>query len=436
MKSITATTYAAVITSMIFALPVSAMSMQSSMMFNGNVMMGSHGTNVSSLQTFLESKGYLHLPMGVAHGYFGAATRRGLKSYQTSVGLRPTGFFGPLTRAAYMKEAAMTSDSSMTHDSGSMSGGASTNGQIGVMVGGALMTPDLDIVQNAVHANNVTTVVAAVKAAGLVDTLQGAGPFTVFAPTNEAFVKLPAGTVETLLKVENLATLKDILTYHVVAGRYTSADLSDGLVLKTVEGKTLTFHKDAAGHITINGKAMVQTADVISRNGVTHVIDTVLSPADGKYADVGVEVGGALMVRNLDIVDNAVNANNVTTVVAAVKAAGLVTTLKGAGPFTVFAPDNAAFAKLPAGTVETLLKPENKATLADILTYHVVAGRFTTGDLYEGQVLTTVEGKTLKIHKVGAQIWINGSAMIETPNVISSNGVTHVIDTVLMPSAN
>ena len=432
MKSITTSTYAAVVTSMIFALPVSAMSMQGSMMISGNVMMGSHGTDVSSLQTFLESKGFLTLPGGVAHGHFGGLTRRALMSYQSSVGIRATGFFGPLTRAAYMKDAAMMSDSSMMHDSGTMAGGA----QVGVMVGGALMTPDLDIVQNAVHANNVTTVVAAVKAAGLVDTLESAGPFTVFAPTNDAFAKLPAGTVDTLVKPENKATLTDILTYHVVAGRYTSADLTDGLVLKTVEGKTLTFHKDAAGHITINGKAMVQTADVISRNGVTHVIDTVLSPADGKYADVGVEVGGALMVRTLDIVDNAVNAGNVTTVVAAVKAAGLVATLKGAGPFTVFAPDNAAFAKLPAGTVETLVKPENKATLTDILTYHVVAGRYTTNDLYDGQILTTVEGKTLKIHKVGAQIWINGSAMIETPNVISSNGVTHVIDTVLMPSAN
>ena len=432
MKAITTSTYAAVVTSMIFALPVSAMSMQGSMMISGSVMVGSHGTDVSSLQTFLESKGFLTLPGGVAHGHFGGLTRRALMSYQSSVGIRATGFFGPLTRAAYMKDAAMMSDSSTMHDSGTMAGGA----QVGVMVGGALMTPDLDIVQNAVHANNVTTVVAAVKAAGLVDTLESAGPFTVFAPTNDAFAKLPAGTVDTLVKPENKATLTDILTYHVVAGRYTSADLTDGLVLKTVEGKTLTFHKDAAGHITINGKAMVQTADVISRNGVTHVIDTVLSPADGKYADVGVEVGGALMVRTLDIVDNAVNAGNVTTVVAAVKAAGLVATLKGAGPFTVFAPDNAAFAKLPAGTVETLVKPENKATLTDILTYHVVAGRYTTNDLYDGQILTTVEGKTLKIHKVGAQIWINGSAMIETPNVISSNGVTHVIDTVLMPSAN
>lgn len=152
------------------------------------------------------------------------------------------------------------------------------NTQEGVMVGGALMTPNLDIVDNAVHANNVTTVVAAVKAAGLVDTLKSAGPFTVFAPTNAAFEKLPAGTVDTLLKPENKKTLVDILTYHVVAGRYTSADLHDGQVLTTVEGKKITINKTANGKIIINGSAMVETADVISSNGVTFVIDSVLMP--------------------------------------------------------------------------------------------------------------------------------------------------------------
>ena len=145
-------------------------------------------------------------------------------------------------------------------------------------------------------------------------------------------------------------------------------------------------------------------------------------------------VGGQMMVRSQDIVDNAVRANNVKTVVAAVKAAGLVDTLKSAGPFTVFAPTDSAFAKLPAGTVETLVKPENKATLVDILTYHVVSGKYTTANLMDGMELTTVEGKKLMIKKDSSgKIWINGSAMIETANVISSNGVTHVIDTVLMP---
>ena len=148
----------------------------------------------------------------------------------------------------------------------------------------------------------------------------------------------------------------------------------------------------------------------------------------------GVMVGGALMTPNRDIVDNAINANNVTTVVAAVSAAGLVDTLKSAGPFTVFAPTNAAFEKLPAGTVDTLLKPENKAKLTSILTYHVVPGRYTASDLSDGQMLTTVQGQMLTISKRDGKIMVNGSAMVETADVISSNGVTFVIDAVLMPT--
>lgn len=153
---------------------------------------------------------------------------------------------------------------------------------------------------------------------------------------------------------------------------------------------------------------------------------------DNTMKEEGVMVGGAAMLPSRDIVDNAVLASNVTTVVAAVKAAGLVDTLKSAGPFTVFAPNNAAFAKLPAGTVDTLLKPENKATLTSILTYHVVAGRYTSADLTDGQMLKTVQGQTLKITKKDGKIWIN-DAMVETADVISKNGVTFVIDTVLMP---
>jgi uncharacterized surface protein with fasciclin (FAS1) repeats len=148
----------------------------------------------------------------------------------------------------------------------------------------------------------------------------------------------------------------------------------------------------------------------------------------------GVMVGGALMTPNRDIVDNAINANNVTTVVAAVSAAGPVDTLKSAGPFTVFAPTNAAFEKLPAGTVDTLLKPENKAKLTSILTYHVVPGRYTASDLSDGQMLTTVQGQMLTISKRDGKIMVNGSAMVETADVISSNGVTFVIDAVLMPT--
>jgi uncharacterized surface protein with fasciclin (FAS1) repeats len=151
-----------------------------------------------------------------------------------------------------------------------------------VMVGGAAMFPSKNIIQNAVHSKDHTTLVAAVKAAGLVDTLEGTGPFTVFAPTNAAFGKLPAGTVDTLVKPENKATLTKILTYHVVTGRLEASDLSDGKKLKTVEGEELTVRK-ADGKVMIvdakGGSATVTIPNVNQSNGVIHVVDTVLMPA-------------------------------------------------------------------------------------------------------------------------------------------------------------
>jgi uncharacterized surface protein with fasciclin (FAS1) repeats len=151
-----------------------------------------------------------------------------------------------------------------------------------VMVGGAAMFPSKNIIQNAVNSKDHTTLVAAVKAAGLVETLQGKGPFTVFAPTNTAFGKLPAGTVDTLVKPENKATLTKILTYHVVPGRLAASDLKDGMKLKTAEGEQLsvklqdgkTWIVDAKG-----GTSMVTISNVNQSNGVIHVVDTVLMPA-------------------------------------------------------------------------------------------------------------------------------------------------------------
>jgi len=151
-----------------------------------------------------------------------------------------------------------------------------------VMVGGAAMFPSKNIVQNAVNSKDHTTLVAAVKAAGLVETLESKGPFTVFAPTNTAFGKLPAGTVDTLVKPENKATLTKILTYHVVPGKYAAADLTDGKKLKTAEGEELTVKKDD-GKVWIvdakGGKSMVTSSNVNQSNGVIHVVDTVLMPA-------------------------------------------------------------------------------------------------------------------------------------------------------------
>ncbi len=165
---------------------------------------------------------------------------------------------------------------------------------------------------------------------------------------------------------------------------------------------------------------------------------------DAMKHDKMVMVGGAPMLPSKDIIDNAINSSDHTTLVAAVKAAGLVETLKGPGPFTVFAPTNAAFAALPEGTVEMLLKPEHKATLTKVLTYHVVAGRLDSKDLaklakaHDGKaMLKTVSGGTLAVMRKGRD-WVvedekGGTATITIPNVYQSNGVIHVISAVAMP---
>jgi uncharacterized surface protein with fasciclin (FAS1) repeats len=166
--------------------------------------------------------------------------------------------------------------------------GLAQMGMTDPMVGGAAMYPTKTIVENAVNSKDHTTLVAAVKAAGLVDTLEGPGPFTVFAPTNEAFAALPPGTVDALLKPENLDQLKQVLTYHVVAGRYTAGDLKRLIrkhggraSLKTVEGEPLTVSM-AGGRLWVTdakgGRAEVTIGNVIQSNGVIHVVNRVLMP--------------------------------------------------------------------------------------------------------------------------------------------------------------
>jgi uncharacterized surface protein with fasciclin (FAS1) repeats len=158
----------------------------------------------------------------------------------------------------------------------------SAQGEKTVMVGGSAMYPSKNIIQNAVNSKDHTTLVAAVKAAGLVDTLEGKGPFTVFAPTNAAFGKLPAGTVDTLVKPENKATLTKILTYHVVPGKLEESDLTDGKKLKTVEGEDLTVKRSDGKVMIIDAKgdsSTITIPNVNQSNGVIQVVDTVLMPA-------------------------------------------------------------------------------------------------------------------------------------------------------------
>ncbi|MFN9718412.1 MAG: fasciclin domain-containing protein [Planctomycetota bacterium] len=272
-----------------------------------------------------------------------------------------------------------------------------------------------DIVDTAVSAGSFKTLVAAVKAAGLVETLKSKGPFTVFAPTDAAFEKLPKGTVESLLKPENKDKLVAILTYHVVPGKVMAKDVVKLSSAKTVQGQEVSI-KVADGKVTVDSANVVKT-DIACSNGVIHVIDSVIIPAE--------------KTPTPDIVDTAVKAGKFNTLVAAVKAAGLVETLKGEGPFTVFAPSDEAFAKLPAGTVENLVKPENKDKLVAILTYHVVPGNLKAADVVAAKELKTVNGKAAKIStKDGAMI--DGAKIVST-DIECENGVIHIIDAVILP---
>ena len=149
-------------------------------------------------------------------------------------------------------------------------------------------------------------------------------------------------------------------------------------------------------------------------------------------ANAGVMVGGSMMLPTQNLVQNASGASNLTTLVAAVTAADLGATLSGPGPFTVFAPPNSAFAALPAGTVDNLLKAENKAQLTSVLTYHVVPGRLSAADLRDGQMLTTVNGAQLQVRKMDGKVMVGGATVTQA-NVYASNGVAHVIDKVLLP---
>ncbi len=271
-----------------------------------------------------------------------------------------------------------------------------------------------DIVDTAASAKVFNTLVAAVKAAGLVDTLKGDGPFTVFAPTDKAFSKLPKGTVENLLKPENKDMLVKILTYHVVPGKVMAKDVVQLNKAKTVQGQKVKI-KVKNGKVFLNGSTQVVQTDIATSNGVIHVIDSVLMPSMQK-----------------DIVDTAVSTNMFNTLVAAVKAAGLVDTLKGDGPFTVLAPTDKAFSKLPKGTVESLLKPENRDKLTSILTYHVIPGKVKAAQVVKLNKAKTVNGKKVKIKARNGKVMINNANVIKT-DVAASNGVIHVIDTVLLP---
>ena len=276
------------------------------------------------------------------------------------------------------------------------------------------------IVDIAAGSEDFSILVAALQQANLVEALQGEGPFTVFAPTNEAFAKLLGELQITADDLLNHPQLADVLLYHVVSGKILSTDLQDGAMPETLGGQTVKVDlKDGA---KIN-ESKVVTADIEATNGVIHVIDTVLVPETFTLTPAA-ELPAT-------VVDIALSSPDFSILVAAVQQAGLVEALQGEGPFTVFAPTNAAFEKLLGVlsiSAEDLL---NNPQLADVLLYHVVAGKVLSTDLQNGMEADTLGGQKIAIDLTDG-VRINESS-VTAADLEAGNGVVHVIDTVLVP---
>ncbi|NNE15152.1 MAG: T9SS type A sorting domain-containing protein [Saprospiraceae bacterium] len=283
------------------------------------------------------------------------------------------------------------------------------NGVVHV-IDAVLLPPTVTVVDVVVNSPDHTILEAAVIAADLAGTLSGDGPFTLFAPTDDAFSALPDGTIDALL-ADPAGTLTDILLYHAIAGDIRSTDLVDGTSAATINGKDVNITIDSNG-VFIND-AQVTVADIVTDNGVVHVIDAVLLPP------------------TVTVVDVVVNSPDHTILEAAVIAADLAGTLSGDGPFTLFAPTDDAFSALPDGTIDALLADPSGA-LTDILLYHAIAGDIRSTDLVDGTTATTINGKDVNITINSNGVFIN-DAQVTVADIVTDNGVVHVIDAVLLP---
>ena len=281
------------------------------------------------------------------------------------------------------------------------------------------ITPDDPLPANVVEvitgSDNHNTLAAAVSAAGLVQTLQGSGPFTVFAPTDAAFAALPGGTVESLLD-DPEGELTDILLYHVLGNKVMSGSLSNGMNVSTLFGEDLAI-TITNGNVFING-AQVTVADIETQNGVVHVIDAVLLPGGEETPATIVEIASS--------------ENDFMTLVAALGIfPELVAALDGEGDFTVFAPTNEAFAALLDAIGQTELNDIPESVVRDILEYHVITTAVFSGDLTSGDV-PTFGGESISVD-ISDGVVLNGSVNVSRADIEASNGVVHVIDGVLVP---
>ncbi len=266
------------------------------------------------------------------------------------------------------------------------------------------------IAEIAVSSDDFSTLVTALKAAGLVDVLAGEGSFTVFAPTNDAFAKLPEGTVEALLADKE--ALKSVLLYHVAGESLKAEQVTRRATIATLEGSPVAV-KTGYG-VKINA-SKVTKANIAASNGTVHVIDTVLLPDQAPKASAS-------------IVDLAVKTDSLSTLVSLLKSADLVDALAGSGEFTVFAPTNDAFARLPAEALTFL--QENPEALKQVLLYHVVSGPVRSEQLGSVSSVKTLAGSSLSLAEGSPLLQSDNHVLL---NVSATNGVVHVIDTVLLP---
>jgi len=292
----------------------------------------------------------------------------------------------------------------------------------------AVEAETLSIVDIAEQDGRFTTLVTAVEATGLVGALQGEGPFTLFAPTDDAFAALPEGAIDALLA--DSEALSDVLLYHVIGGAVKVADVVslDGQEVQTLSEDSVKVMVD--GETVMINEATVIITDIEGSNGVIHVIDAVLLPPEDDMAMGEEELAEDEMSET--IVDIAASDENFSTLVTAIELAGLDAELKGEGPFTVFAPTNDAFNALPEGALESLVA--DTELLTDVLLYHVAEGEAMAADVIglDGQKVETLLGQYLDITLEDDAVLVD-EAQVMVTDIKASNGVIHVIDSVLIP---
>ena len=298
-----------------------------------------------------------------------------------------------------------------------------------VAAAAAVTDGTLDLADTVAASGAFPTLVKALETAGLLDALRADGPFTLFAPSEEAFAALPEGALADLLA--DPAALADVLKYHVINGDVTANEIVNGMNAATLEGKPLTFSIN--GGIKVND-AHILSGDLLASNGIVHVIDQVLMPPAADEKAEGAAIAATAIPAPSPTGDSiaavAANLTGFSTLVKAAEAAGILDDLAGSGPYTIFAPTDEAFANLPAGTLDALLA--DPAALENVLFYHVLLNRYTAEELAAAGLDTAAQGNLLVFTTLGDEVRVNGVPIVEA-DVEANNGLIQVIDSVLIP---